>query len=172
MNRSQSKIRHIQESNILLEQRRLGLMGSQFTRINEESCMIGSIPKEVESITINGNLGKQDCSDWKWKSMEDPYLLVGYLVNSGNGQPGIICTIPHFNTYGANTVGNNLNEFDNIDLFKEIGTIMGYVSNDGTLNKQVSKTGKVFEWTTNGDESDLISKLNSLSNVKFPWTPS
>jgi len=148
-----------------------------WTRLNEEACQLGSIPAGVEEIRINGKLGKQDCSDWKWKSAENEYLLVGYLVNSGNGEPGVVCTLPYFEPMGANTVGNNLNEWDDLGLFKEIGTVMGYVSNEGVLNKKVERqisktgTGKVWEWRVTGDESSLINLLASLSKIEWPWTP-
>jgi hypothetical protein len=150
----------------------------RWTRLNEESCAIGNIPASIEGIKINGVLGKQDCSDWKWKSIEDPYLLVGYLANSGNGAPGIICTIKSFQTSGANTVGNDLNDYgdiNEINLFKEISIIMGYASPDGIVKKQVGSqnysSSKVFEWRTAGDESSLIAMLNSLSEIEWPWTP-
>lgn len=151
----------------------LGFM--EWARINEESCLIGDIPEGVKVIKINGVLGKQDCSDWKWKSSEDSYLLVGYLVNSGNGEPGVICTVKAFNTFGANTAGNDLNEFEDLGLFREIGQVMGYVSSTGVLTQQVktvsSDSGKVFEWRTSGDTGKLVSILNSLSKIRFPWQP-
>jgi hypothetical protein len=150
----------------------------RWTRLNEESCAIGNIPASIEGIKINGVLGKQDCSDWKWKSSEDPFLVVGYLANSGNGAPGIICTINLFITNGANTVGENLNEYSDINeisVFKEISIIMGYASPDGIVKKQVGSqkysSSKVFEWRATGDESSLIAMLNSLSEIEWPWTP-